>query len=324
MNDSGRSVKAAAQFFKVEPDAILVVHDEGDLEAGRLQARRGGGLAGHNGLRSIAQHLGTDDFLRLRVGVGRPGRGDRRPLADYVLADFEPHEDREGIVARAADAVETLDAEGLEAQPRTASTDPSFVKRPPDRATPCPARPGSADRAAAERLPSASGTVCEEASPGAWPLSTVNCRLPNDIPVRDSAAGPTPKEPCDDRDDSDSPCSCSCSPTRSRSAPVTRVLSRAKRDHGRTCARSAPHRRARRRLSRARRSRPRSSAGRRARRQLRAAAARRARTAGAATRRARASTARGSSASSTSASASLCRTARTPTSTSAAVSPAPL
>ena len=118
MNESGRSVKAAAQFFKVEPDAILVVHDESDLETGRLQARRGGGLAGHNGLRSVAQHLGTPDFLRLRVGVGRPGRGDRRDLADYVLANFEPHEDAPTIVDRAADAVEALDAEGLEAAQR--------------------------------------------------------------------------------------------------------------------------------------------------------------------------------------------------------------
>src|SRR5581483_3139364 len=118
MNESGRSVKAAAQFFKVEPDAILVVHDDTDLETGRLQARRGGGLAGHNGLRSIVQHLGTDDFLRLRVGVGRPGRGDRRELADYVLAGFEPHEDADAIVARAAEAVETLDAEGLEVTQR--------------------------------------------------------------------------------------------------------------------------------------------------------------------------------------------------------------
>ncbi len=114
MNDSGRSVAEAARFYKLEPDAILVVHDEGDLDLGRLQARRGGGLAGHNGLRSVAQHLKTPEFLRLRIGVGRPGRGDRRPLADYVLSDFEPHDDAESLVARAADAVETLDAEGLD------------------------------------------------------------------------------------------------------------------------------------------------------------------------------------------------------------------
>ena len=118
MNESGRSVKAAASFFKVEPDAILVVHDESDLEPGRLQARRGGGLAGHNGLRSVAQHLGTTDFLRLRVGVGRPGRGDRRSLADYVLSDFTPEEDADELVERAADAVEALDAEGLETAQR--------------------------------------------------------------------------------------------------------------------------------------------------------------------------------------------------------------
>lgn len=114
MNESGRSVGAAAAFFKVSPEAVLVVHDESDLELGRLQLRLGGGLAGHNGLRSIAQHLKTQEFLRLRVGVGRPERGDPRPLADWVLADFEAHEDAEGLVARAADAVEMLDAEGVE------------------------------------------------------------------------------------------------------------------------------------------------------------------------------------------------------------------
>jgi peptidyl-tRNA hydrolase, PTH1 family len=118
MNDSGRSVQAASAFYKLEPDAILVVHDEGDLPLGRLQVRRGGGLAGHNGLRSIAQRLGTPEFLRLRVGVGRPGRGDRRSLSDYVLADFEPDEDLAGLVARAADAVEALDTEGLDAAQR--------------------------------------------------------------------------------------------------------------------------------------------------------------------------------------------------------------
>ncbi len=114
MNESGRSISAAARFFKVAPDAVLVVHDEVDLEPGRLQARLGGGLAGHNGLRSIAQALGTPEFQRLRIGVGRPGRGDPRDVADYVLAPFEPHENREELVARAADAVESIVSDGLD------------------------------------------------------------------------------------------------------------------------------------------------------------------------------------------------------------------
>ena len=122
MNDSGRSVRAAMQFFKLEPDAVLVVHDESDLPLARLQARLGGGTAGHNGVRSVAKHLGTPDFLRLRVGVGRPERGDPRPLADWVLADFQPHEDPDVLVAAAADAVELLDAEGLEATQRAVNT----------------------------------------------------------------------------------------------------------------------------------------------------------------------------------------------------------
>jgi peptidyl-tRNA hydrolase, PTH1 family len=115
MNDSGRSVAAAVRFFKVEPEQVLVAHDDVDLEAGRLQARAGGGLAGHNGLRSLAQHLGSRDFLRLRIGVGRPGRGDPRPVADWVLSPFAPDEDAEALIARAADAVETIATDGLEA-----------------------------------------------------------------------------------------------------------------------------------------------------------------------------------------------------------------
>jgi PTH1 family peptidyl-tRNA hydrolase len=115
MNISGRSVGAASRFFKVDPGSLLVVHDDVDLEQGRLQARLGGGLAGHNGLRSIADALGTQEFLRLRIGVGRPARGDRRPVADYVLSPFEPEVDVEELVSRAADAVEALAGEGLEA-----------------------------------------------------------------------------------------------------------------------------------------------------------------------------------------------------------------
>ena len=114
MNESGRSVGGAARFYKLEPREVLVVHDEGDFDLGRLELKVGGGLAGHNGLRSIAQHLKTQDFLRLRIGVGRPERGDPRPLADYLLSDFEPADDAETLVARAADAVEQLDADGVE------------------------------------------------------------------------------------------------------------------------------------------------------------------------------------------------------------------
>ena len=114
MNESGRSVSAAARFYKLEPDEVLVIHDEGDFDLGRLELKVGGGLGGHNGLRSVAQHLKTPDFLRLRIGVGRPERGDRRPLADYVLSNFEPHDDADALVNRAADAVEQLDADGLE------------------------------------------------------------------------------------------------------------------------------------------------------------------------------------------------------------------
>jgi PTH1 family peptidyl-tRNA hydrolase len=115
MNESGRSVGPAVRFFKVSPGDLLVVHDEVDLEPGRLQARLGGGLAGHNGLRSVARALGTSEFLRLRVGVGRPERGDPRPVADFVLSPFSPEVDVGGLVARAADAVESIACDGLEA-----------------------------------------------------------------------------------------------------------------------------------------------------------------------------------------------------------------
>jgi peptidyl-tRNA hydrolase, PTH1 family len=119
MNLSGSSLGAAARFYKLPTEQIAVVHDDVDLEHGRLQVRLGGGLAGHNGLRSVRQALGSAEFLRARVGVGRPGRGDRRPVADYVLSGFEPDQDADALVARGADAVETLARGGLdEAQRR--------------------------------------------------------------------------------------------------------------------------------------------------------------------------------------------------------------
>jgi len=114
MNESGRSVQPAIAFYKTPLDSVLVIHDEVDLEHGRLQLRLGGGLAGHNGLRSIAGRLSSPDFLRLRVGVGRPGRGDPRDVADFVLAPFTPEDDAAELVGRSADAVALLLESGLE------------------------------------------------------------------------------------------------------------------------------------------------------------------------------------------------------------------
>ena len=114
MNDSGRSVQPATAFYKTPLERLLVVHDEVDLELGRIQARLGGGLAGHNGLRSIAGRLGSPDFLRLRVGVGRPGRGDPRDISDFVLASFAAEEDAAAIVGHATDAAEALVTVGLD------------------------------------------------------------------------------------------------------------------------------------------------------------------------------------------------------------------
>jgi PTH1 family peptidyl-tRNA hydrolase len=114
MNESGRAVGPAVRFFKLPAEDLLVVHDEVDLELGRLQVRMGGGLAGHNGLRSVAQQLGTPDFARLRVGIGRPERGDPRHVADWVLSPFSDDVDVDGLVARAADAAEATVRDGLE------------------------------------------------------------------------------------------------------------------------------------------------------------------------------------------------------------------
>jgi peptidyl-tRNA hydrolase, PTH1 family len=89
MNLSGESVAAAAQFFKIAPRDILVIHDELDLPYGTVALKRGGGLAGHNGLKSIAALLGTNDFLRLRVGIGRPSVGS---VSNWVLSPFSAPE----------------------------------------------------------------------------------------------------------------------------------------------------------------------------------------------------------------------------------------
>ncbi len=114
MNESGGPVKALSSFYKVAPDRIVAIHDELDIGFGTLRVKLGGGDNGHNGLRSLRSALGTGDFYRVRVGIGRPpGRQD---VADFVLSSYSTTERKELPlqVADAADAVETLVTEGLE------------------------------------------------------------------------------------------------------------------------------------------------------------------------------------------------------------------
>jgi PTH1 family peptidyl-tRNA hydrolase len=113
MNLSGGAVVGLLQFYKVELADMLVVVDDVNLELGRLRTRGGGSAGGHNGLKSVIASLGTEEFARLRIGVGRGD--DRRDLADHVTAKFE-RDERENVAAatgRAADAVELFIAEGI-------------------------------------------------------------------------------------------------------------------------------------------------------------------------------------------------------------------
>jgi PTH1 family peptidyl-tRNA hydrolase len=113
MNLSGHAVGDLLRYYKVDVADLLVIVDEVQLELGRLRARPGGSAGGHNGLRSLIEQLGTEDFARLRFGVGR---GDaRRDLADHVLATFDPGERTvvEEAIARAADAAETFVSDGI-------------------------------------------------------------------------------------------------------------------------------------------------------------------------------------------------------------------
>ncbi len=114
MNESGGSVKALATFYKVEPERIIAIHDELDIAFNTLRLKLGGGDNGHNGLRSMRASLGTGDFYRVRVGIGRPpGRQD---VADFVLSNYSSTEKKElpFQVIDAADAVESLITDGLE------------------------------------------------------------------------------------------------------------------------------------------------------------------------------------------------------------------
>jgi PTH1 family peptidyl-tRNA hydrolase len=114
MNESGRQVSPLAKFYSVPPADVVVIHDELDIDFGRIRLKVGGGVAGHNGLRSVASALGTNDFQRVRIGIGRPP--GRMEGAAFVLANFTNAEWREvpTICEQAADATELLVAQGLE------------------------------------------------------------------------------------------------------------------------------------------------------------------------------------------------------------------
>lgn len=114
MNESGPPLRALLNDYQVFPDRLIVLHDDLDLEFGRLRLRRSGGSGGHNGLKSILQSLGTPDFCRIKIGIGRPAPG--QDSADYVLERFSDEEAERlpDLLDRAARAVECVIAEGIE------------------------------------------------------------------------------------------------------------------------------------------------------------------------------------------------------------------
>jgi len=114
MNESGQSVRAAVDFFKIAPDRVIVFHDELDLKAGEVRVKCGGGNAGHNGLKSIQAHLGSADFWRVRIGIGHPG--DRNLVSNYVLSDFAKVEEPmfEDVVYRLAKYADVIITDGPE------------------------------------------------------------------------------------------------------------------------------------------------------------------------------------------------------------------
>ncbi|QDG50089.1 aminoacyl-tRNA hydrolase [Persicimonas caeni] len=112
MNRSGKAVQAAASFYDLSPDQIIVVHDEIDLPLGSIRIKRGGGHGGHNGLRDIVNRLSSKDFIRVRLGVGRPEHGD---VTNHVLGAFDRDEqdDVAEVIETACDAVETIISDGV-------------------------------------------------------------------------------------------------------------------------------------------------------------------------------------------------------------------
>jgi PTH1 family peptidyl-tRNA hydrolase len=125
MNLSGEAVAGLCRFFKISPDSVLIVYDDVDLPLGRLRFRRSGSAGGHNGIKSIIQHLGTDQFRRLKFGIGR-NDDPHGPMTGHVLGKFDSDETEavEKSLAQAQDAVEYALASGLSAAMNRFNTDP--------------------------------------------------------------------------------------------------------------------------------------------------------------------------------------------------------
>ncbi len=140
MNDSGRSVGPAAGSLRLMPGQVLVIHDEIDLSFGDVRGKRGGGTGGHNGLRAVEQGLGSREFLRVRVGIGRQPAEFRGDEAAWVLANFsEPRDQVQSLIQRAVLLVEAAVHEGIDAAIATIT---------PARPAPAPGPRRTARRAA--------------------------------------------------------------------------------------------------------------------------------------------------------------------------------
>lgn len=131
MNESGRSVQPALAFYKIGPPNLIVVHDELDLPFGEVRLKVGGGHAGHNGLRSIMAHVGTGDFIRLRVGIGRPPAGFGGDVADFVLSSFDMVERAKlpDILKQATETVLEVAARGVAAAMNVRNARPKAGKK---------------------------------------------------------------------------------------------------------------------------------------------------------------------------------------------------
>jgi PTH1 family peptidyl-tRNA hydrolase len=152
MNDSGRSVEAAVHFYRTDPADMIVIHDELDLGFGDVRLKLGGGHAGHNGLRSIVSHLGTADFVRVRVGIARPPAGFSGDMADWVLSPFSAVERAElpDVIARVVGAVRGVARSGL-AQAMKETNTRKKAKKQEETAPAEPPSPGSPETSASER-----------------------------------------------------------------------------------------------------------------------------------------------------------------------------